>query len=180
MKLVFSPKNISNVDPLQKYIKLLKEKNYNNLITKHFDNKFLHIHRRLTNCNDNILSGVCRPFVHKMFVDVRGNINLCENFKYGTNFGSVCEEFSVDSVDKLLNVYENERSKTCSNCWASKICSLCFRDIIDRNGTVNQQRAKTLCNNERAVKIQTLTEYCTVLEHDSSLLNHLDNYILHT
>jgi uncharacterized protein len=176
--------NISNkypeaMDPLKEYIKLLKEKNYNNLITKHFDNKLLHIHRRLTNCDDNILSGVCRPFVHKMFVDVHGNMNLCENFSYGTNFGTIYSEFPSDSVDKLLTLYKSERSKTCTNCWASKICSLCFRDIIDRNGSVNSERAETLCKDERASMQRTLTEYCTVLENDSSLLNHLDDYILH-
>lgn len=85
----------------------------------------------------------------------------------------------MESVDKLLAIYKNERSKTCKSCWASKICSLCFRDIIDRNGTVNINRAEALCNNERAIKMQTLVEYCTVLENDSSLLDHLDHYILH-
>ncbi len=166
-------------DILQEYIGLLKEKNFNNLIVKHFDNKLLHIHKRLTNCNDNILPAVCRPFVHKMFVDIHGNVNICENFTFGTNFGSVYDEFSLDLVDRLLSVYKNERSKTCSNCWATRLCSLCFRDLIDRNGSVNLERAKILCNNERAVILQTLTEYCTVLEHENSLLNHLDNYIVH-
>lgn len=168
-----------SIDPLQEYIKLIKEKNYNNLITKHFDNKLLNIHRRLTNCDDNILSGVCRPFIHKMFVDVHGNINLCENFTYGTNFGSVKDEFSMDSVDKLLTVYKNERRKTCTNCWASKICSLCFRDIIDRNGAINTKRAEKLCNDERTTMLQILIEYCTVLEYGSSLLDHLDDYVIH-
>jgi len=168
-----------NANPLKKYISLLREKKYNNLIVKHYDNKFLTIHRRLTNCNDNILSAVCRPFTHKMFVDILGNVHICENFKFGDKLGNVYKEFSLDKIDELLNIYKNERCKTCIDCWASKICSLCFRDIIDKNGIVNIERANKLCSNERSSKLKYLIEYCMVLEKGETLLDHLNEYIIH-
>lgn len=168
-----------DIEPLEEYIQLLKEQKYDNLIVQYFDNKLLHIHKRQTGCNKNTLSGVCRPFVHKMFVDVHGNLNICENFVYGTNFNTIKEEFSINNVDTLLTIYKNERNKTCSDCWATKLCSLCFRDLFDRNAEINHIRANEICEYERTAMLETLIEYCSVLEHDDELLDHLDEYIIH-
>lgn len=72
-----------------KYIDLLKKRKYNNLIVKHYDQKMIQIHRRMLNDHRNVLTGVCRPFIHKMFVDIHGNVNLCENFSFGDTFGTI-------------------------------------------------------------------------------------------
>lgn len=169
-----SPRNL-----LDEYISLLMKKEYDNLIVKHYDDKLMRIHRRLTDCGENILAGICKPFMHKMYVDVNGNLHLCENFTYGNIFGDVYDDFSMKPIERLLDSYKHERNKTCSTCWASKLCSLCFRDLYDRNGSINRKRAEKLCENERDGLKHLLSEYCTVLEHDTTLLDHMDNYIVH-
>jgi uncharacterized protein len=172
-------KNYKNeASPLSEYIRLLQIGELDNLIVKHYDNKFLGIHRR-TSDETPIISGVCRPFVKKLFVDTKGNLHLCENFSYGNKFKSIFNEFPILELKELLNLYKNFKQDNCSKCWASKLCSLCFRDLIDRDGTVNLARSKKICINEKESLKKLLKEYCTVLENSPTLLDHLDDYIIY-
>ena len=168
----------SSISPLFEYISLLKAKNYNNVVVKHFDNKFLYLHRRQINNSGNILSGVCKPFVHKLFIDVFGNINICENFKFGDKFGDVHSGVHFSAINDLLSTYRESRYRHCKQCWAMKLCSLCYRDLFDRDGNVNHERAMALCEHTRESKLRDLVEYCTVLEQDETLLSHLDEYVV--
>lgn len=161
--------------PLDKYIQLLSDGERDNVIVKYYDSKFLRIHNR--SCGtEAFISGICRPFVKKMFVDLSGRLHLCENFTYGENFGSIFDEFSTDRVRDLLTSYKNHRCKSCVDCWANKLCSLCFRDVFDRDGTINSLRAEKICSMEKQILQKTLGEYCYVLETSSSLLDHLNEY----
>lgn len=161
--------------PLEDYIDKVKNNDMNNIITSHFDNKFMRIHRR-NDAVGNVFSGVCRPFAKKMFVDVDGNVHMCENFVNGKDFGDINDTFEVEKIKSLLSKYKVARGYACSQCWASKLCSLCYRDVIDRNGDINQTRGKVLCNNERMSIMSLLEQYCEVMENGSELLNHLYQY----
>ena len=174
----FMQKYSQNVSPIYRYIELLQQGIHDHLLVRHYDKKLLPIHRRIVNENKNTLSGVCRPFINKMFVDVDGNVHVCENFTFGNTFGTVNEHFKESMVDELLSRYMKYRSTSCKSCWAAKICSLCYRDLFDRSAQLDQERAKLLCNYERQQKQQTLVEYCTVMEAGVHLLDHLNDYVL--
>lgn len=162
---------------LDKYFDLLKAKEYDHLLVKHFDEEFLSIHRR-PDITDNIITGVCKPFVKKMFVTAQGDINLCENFICNGFFGNVNSCVTMNRVKELLDTYKTARLQTCKQCWASKMCSLCFKDLIDENSAVNSKRATHLCENEKNYLLSTLRDYCYIMEKDNAILNHLDDYIL--
>ena len=166
------------INPLLMYIELLKNGEHDNLIVKHYDEKLLRVHRSYTG-NRNILTGVCRPFASKIFIDANGKLNLCENFTYGDKLGTIKDGISYDITKELLRSYKSERNKTCVNCWASKFCSLCYRDLFDREGAINTLRSSKICKYEqKAIKI-AITEYCTVMEHGEDLLDHLNGYVVH-
>lgn len=171
------------VDPLDEYINLLKNKEYDNLIVRSYDEKFLKVHRRDLNNARNVLSGVCRPIVQKTFVDVKGNIHLCENFQCEGRFDNIKDVSSLSDclkdANSLLDEYKNERIKTCDNCWANKLCSLCFKDIVDSTGKVNEKKAQKACEEEREYLTEILKEYCTILENGENLLDHLEEYIVY-
>lgn len=168
-------KHNNQIAPLEAYIEKVKNNDMNNIISAHFDNKFMRIHRR-NDAVDNVFSGVCRPFAKKMFVDVEGNVHMCENFVNGKEFGTINDNFDTEKIKSLLSKYKVARGDTCSKCWASKLCSLCYRDIIDRNGDVNETRGKALCHNERMAILSLLEQYCKVMENGSEFLDHLDKY----
>lgn len=168
---------IKRDEVLETYIKHLKANKKNSLIVKRYDEKFLHIHRR-SSINKNIMCGVCRPFVKKIFVSVNGDVHMCENFSYGKKFGNIMETVNINNVDELLDNYAIERNKTCKTCWAQKICSLCFRDIFDRDGSVNYERSNIVCKCQKQLLVETLRDYCYVLENDEKILEHLDEYVV--
>ncbi len=175
-KIINDIKNCGN--PLGEYIHLLEEKKYNDIFVSYYDNKLISIHKRDTEDDRFTLSGVCRPFIHKFFVNVDGDVNICENFILENYFGNVNTKFDINLIKNLLEKYKEARKNICQECWARKICSLCYKDIFDRNGNINNVRALKLCDNEKEVVEHLLVEYCTVLEKDPDLLNHLDERIL--
>lgn len=165
------------VSPIKEYIKRLDAHDLNNIIVNHYDNIFLRIHRR-SNYDANIITGVCRPFAKKMFVDIHGHVHMCENFTNGTVFGDIDQPFAKNKIEDLLKVYKEHRSSMCRQCWASKLCSLCYRDLMDRDGTVNIARAHEVCENEKAGLQKLLRQYCEILEKRPDILDHLYEYTI--
>lgn len=165
------------IDLLDKYMDLLMKKKHNHLLVKYFDEEFLNVHRR-PDLAKNIISGVCKPFVKKIFVDVNGNIHLCENFLTKDYFGNVNSDIKIDKSNDLLANYKKNREKTCKTCWASKMCSLCFKDLFDSNINIDLKRATSLCENERKYIKSLLKSYCYIMEKDNTMLDHLNNYFL--
>lgn len=167
-------------NPLQDYIARLKNGDYENIVVSYYDDKFIRIHRRVANCDKNIITGACRPFAHKLFVDTGGNINFCENFVTPGLLGTVDSGIDWGNTRKLLETYRSERTKTCGKCWQSKMCALCYRDLIRQDGLVDRKFAAEICEVEKNNTREILKEYCTVLENDNTLLDRLDSYIVNT
>lgn len=162
---------------LDKYFELLNAKKYSHLLVRHFDEEFLSVHRR-PNSDENLITGVCKPFVKKIFVNTRGDINLCENFMCNDFWGNVNSNIEINKVNAFLEKYKMARQKTCKQCWASKMCSLCFRDLFDNDSSINMNRAAHLCENERKYIKSMLEDYCYIMEKDNTILDHLNDYII--
>ena len=47
-----------------------------------------------------------------------------------------------------------------------------------KDGTANYELANALCDLERKNLLKDLRDYCTVLEIDGTLLDHLNEYIV--
>jgi len=181
LKLTFLEKySVHNSNTLSEYINLLQQKKYNDIFVKYYDEKFIPIHRRAIDDDSNFITGVCRPFAKKLFVDVDGNIHVCENFLYGTEFGSVYEPLNDKRLQILLERFRAAKEEKCANCWASKLCGLCYKDFFDKYGNLNDKRIERICNHEKLALENILQEYCSTLELDSTLLDHLNEYVLYS
>lgn len=167
-------------DPLQDYISRLRKGDLNNIVVSYYDARLLRIHRRVANCDRNIITGACRPFAHKLFVDTEGNIHFCENFTTHNLLGTVNSGINWENTHKLLETYLAERAKTCGKCWQSKLCGLCYRDLLRQDGSVDRKFATEICEVDKDNTREILKEYCTVLENDKTLLDHLDSFIVNT
>lgn len=168
-------KYCSSDDPLRLYIDYLKNGEYSNIVVQYYTSKFLNIHRRALANTHNYVSGACEPFVHKLFVDIYGRVHICENFVTEKCFGTIWEELDKDKVKDFLHQYETIRNKTCRGCWASKLCSLCYKDIIGKNGCEDYSMAEQMCDAERQTIMENLREYCIVREENETLLDYLVN-----
>ena len=180
LKTAFLEKNSNgNSDTLSEYIRLLQQGKHDDVFVKYYDEKFIPLHRRAVNDSTNFISGVCRPFAKKLFVDVNGSVHICENFLYGTEFGSIFERLNDEPLKTLFERFKTAKETRCSECWASKLCGLCYKDFFDKNGNMNNERTNRICTHEKNAIENTLREYCTILETDANLLDHLDKYVLY-
>lgn len=165
-------------NPIDEYIRRLELGDRENLFSKYFDDLFLTVHNRSFSGNQSTLSGVCRPFLHKIFVDINGDIHVCENYRFGADFGNVNSTIKLENIKSLLEDYKKKRISSCSVCWANKFCTLCFKDFGKREfgGKILSDLAR--CDLERNRLKGIFIKYCEILEKTPNILNHLDEYVI--
>jgi uncharacterized protein len=165
-------------DPLELYIQYLKQKDYNKIIVKFYDKRFLGLHTRSYNNEKAYCGGVCRPMLNRFFVDADGNIGLCENMRFAGELGDINNGINIGNVKRILNGYKALRRVKCLNCWAVNLCQSCFKDVYSGSlEEIDKQKSDYNCGNEKDIKKRYLEEYCRILEEDEALLDHLYHYV---
>ena len=56
----------------------------------------------------------------------------------------------------------------------------CYKDFFDKYGNLNDKRIERICNHEKLALENILQEYCSILELDSTLPDHLNEYVLYS
>lgn len=72
-------------------------------------------------------SGICLPGVHKMFVDVHGDIFPCERSNEKVDalrIGNIHDGFDVEKAEHLLNLGSIQGHR-CKRCWGMRFCKVC-------------------------------------------------------
>lgn len=159
--------------PIDEYVRRLKKNDKHNVFVKYYDELFLDVHKRVGSNKKVILSGVCKPFINRIFIETNGNVHICENYRKDLGFGNVNETVCLNKISDVLANYLNDRKEYCSNCWASKLCTLCFKDFNKTAKIKNEE----YCDNERSRLKKIFAEYCKILEKDNFILDHLNNYV---
>ncbi len=170
--------NKADGNPLAEYVKRLHSGDRNNVFTKYFDEIFLTVHKRANINDDSRISGVCRPFLNKTFVDIGGDIHICENLRFSADYGNVNNDIKLNNIHAVLSSYKESRSEHCTNCWANKLCTLCFKDFDRKFATDKIPNNIKRCELERKKLTASFIEYCQILEEDESILDHLDNFVV--
>lgn len=163
-------------DPIEEYIKRINEGDSFNVFAKYYDEYFLSIHKRVGGMDQPLISGVCQPFLHKIFIDTNGNIHVCENFRDNSMFGNIQNDIKVNKIFEVLEKYKLDRKSDCSICWANKLCLLCFKDFQSRENGVKYATNQKRCSLERERNKNLLMLYCSILEKNSKFFDHLDSY----
>jgi len=164
----------------KKYKKMLQEyinkrpNSEENIYKDIFDNNFRSIHFRSMDKigSMKLFSGICIPFVRKLFIDIDGNIAPCEKADYLNNFGNIKTGFDVSKIKELLSVFYEIMNKRCRKCWASRFCYFCHIYLytgakIDIN-LVNEK-----CKKIRRYIKQDLINYCSIREKNNHFFDFL-------
>jgi len=90
--------------------------------------------------------GPCIPGSRKSFIDVEGNIHICERIVEDNNFiiGNIFDGFDKSSVLKMLNIGRLTANE-CINCWAFKHCTICVAQIIE-DGHISKEAKLERCS----------------------------------
>lgn len=122
----------------QKYVDELRElgRDYcNPSLSSMFDSQIVAFHRRARNPLGPSSSpgGFCAPGLEKLHVLTDGHLQPCERVASGMVLGHIDTGIEMNSVASLMKRIEAQNVERCRDCWAIRMCDLCFTSL-ERNG----------------------------------------------
>ncbi len=138
-------------------------KNKDPFLNAYFGNSMNAVENRLIKENDRVgVIGSCLPFTEKLFVHADGKFGICETACDKVILGDLQNGFDYDI---LAQIYEKAFllfNNCCKECWAKNLCTVCFKDILDTDGTFLKEIPKTFCTSSRKYALEQLKTYCTL------------------
>lgn len=66
----------------------------------------------------------------------------------------------------------------CSDCWAIRLCSICYARCYDENG-LNLAKKEMMCEYQKITLEQQLTSYHSILENNPTILKSFNQISVH-
>lgn len=115
------------------------------------------------------LEGVCLPLLTNLYVSADGNICLCEKTEH-PSLGNVFTGVDRRGAVSLMRRYADALEGRCGNCWAQRLCTVCYQDVSpDSSGP-----AEKACRNMRNRLREDLMLYASVCEEVPDRLERFD------
>lgn len=124
------------------------------------------------------LNGCCAPASRKLYITVDGKFHLCERIGKSPAIGNI--NTGLDRhilVQKYLLSYGKKSMPKCANCWAIRLCSVCYMDCYDENG-FRPDLKDIACLRTKTMIERDLVDYHTLLERRPNFLNRLNQIML--
>jgi uncharacterized protein len=118
------------------------------------------------------LSSICIPGRSRLFVDVKGDFHICENIGSFMPIGNVNKGFDFDKISSLIEEYINISNNDCCNCWAIRLCDLCFLSAA-QGRNFNIEKKRRICKNFKEKLEEALIGYNEILEKHNNVLDYL-------
>lgn len=159
----------------KKYIEIMVNKEQpSHLLRQMFEGGMREIHNRVCNEGSSTyfpLNGICIPGVTKTFVDVYGNLHICEKLNPVVPIGNVRDGFNTEKILKLVKTYHQASLKDCTQCWAARFCRLCWTSVVGNDFDMNLRKRK--CQGVRSNLVYDLQLYCEILEQNEHAFESL-------
>lgn len=108
-------------------------------------------------------NGCCIPCVQRLFVDTDGQFHLCERINDSFPLGNVERGIDFNRVRELEDAYIEVSMPDCADCWAIRLCSICFVWAAGKDG-LSPEMKKMACAGVRDLLMRTLVDYCEIAE----------------
>jgi uncharacterized protein len=120
------------------------------------------------------MNGCCVPGVRKIHINTKGEIRICERIDESAPIlGSISTGIDNNRIKSLyLREYEENSIKECSNCWAIRLCEICYANVY-KYGRIDNQKKAAYCRSTRDLKELYLKVYTGLLEMDMNIFNDL-------
>ncbi|AGK96019.1 radical SAM protein [Clostridium pasteurianum] len=145
------------------------------------ESPFVRIHRRpifIKYIKDNNLNGCCVPGGRKIYVTANGDFLVCERIDGSPVIGNVYDGVDKKKVKELLvEEYANEALNDCKNCWASRLCEICYAMCFN-SGKIDMKKKRYYCNFVRKHMEKSIILYHKCLEINPKELEYLNDFIL--
>jgi len=120
-------------------------------------------------------NGICCPGARRLFCTVSGDLTVCERVNQGLTLGHVATGVDSDRAAELVEEYVALSAPDCLNCWAVRMCSLCFANIFSDH--LDMSRKRTVCEIMRAQVLNNMRLYCSVRELNPDAFDRSDEAV---
>ena len=131
------------------------------------DKSMMLIHKRLLSdkpVKEYGMNGCCVPGERRIYVTVDGEFQICEKVGDIPNIGDVYNGFNIEQIKNIyVEGFIGEAKKYCKDCWGVNLCSLCYVNCFDKEGTHFSYRHNS-CRSERAYLEASLIRYHQIVE----------------
>ena len=121
-------------------------------------------------------NGVCTPGLRRIFVSVDGTLHMCEKIAETMAIGNIETGLDLDRIVSLMINYAEKSSPDCCDCWAVRLCSLCYIHAARANFDMEAKRSN--CETARKTIHHGLQLYCKILEKNPDALAAMKNIVL--
>ncbi|MBQ3068193.1 MAG: radical SAM protein [Oscillospiraceae bacterium] len=121
--------------------------------------------------------GCCTPGARRLYVSTQGEFFVCERIGVSPSIGDVFNGISIEKVRKHYVDEFVEAFEDCKNCWAIRLCQMCYANIYKEN-SINRDLIKKLCGYKKDEIERELVLYHSVYEHTPEKLDCLNDYTI--
>ena len=140
-----------------------------------FDAAMLRIHNRDGRPlgDRTIIEGTCMPGLTNLFVTWDGSYRLCEKCA-GPELGTTETGVDWHRAEALMRDYAQMLSARCADCWAQRLCTVCYRDLSGDGGAL----AERVCEGMRQQVSDDLALYASICEEAPARLKGFDQAVV--
>jgi uncharacterized protein len=122
------------------------------------------------------LNGCCLPGYNKTGIDVKGNIKICEIIdKNLPKIGNVSRGFDYETINNFfISEYSAKSFSDCQNCWAARLCDLCYVHAYDSKGCFDLIRKGEHCKFKKMEIHESLKKIMFLNEKQPDIINDLE------
>lgn len=122
-------------------------------------------------------NGCCVPGMRRLYVDTKGDFYVCERVGKTPKIGNINDGIDLDVIyQKYIKDYEEESIKHCKDCWAIRLCGICFASNMNEEGIDPNYHIKS-CDINRGKLENQLIFYCKLIEEDYDLTFLQNEYL---
>lgn len=153
---------------------------HNAFVRQLFEQPYLLLHRRaMPHVKANSLDrlNTCFPGERKVFVDVDGQLHMCERVYRQFPIGDVWHGYDIQKVVDVFNRFSTFMNSTeCRHCWAVQMCPHCF--TVGIAGRFPSETKEGPCSAYRQRLEGVIAQYCSVLEENPAAFDYMNDYVI--
>lgn len=116
--------------------------------------------RKIFSTEEGMKISSCLPFQVKIFIRTDGKFNVCERTGDFFYLGDLEHGFNEVAIMQAIKEIELFVNRNCKECWAQRICLICFQNLVDEKGNIRKKIPLHICNGMRQNLYEFLRMYC--------------------
>jgi uncharacterized protein len=125
--------------------------------------------------DDYSLNGCCVPGQRKSFIDVDGNIFICEKITDNApRIGHVAVGFDLDTIKKIyIDDYAEKSLVDCAGCWGLRLCDICYYSAYNAIGEPDMEKKRKFCDYNLQSMLEVMRHFISLLAKNPGRLDFL-------